>query len=195
MHVMKRALRHFVLLTALLALVPATAAAVAPIKIVQDCGDSDSLEGSYSNGDLQKALKLVRGDLAEYSNCKSVIAAAIGKGPKAGASGKDGEPIDPDLNNDGVVTPKERRIAKQRERAARRESRELSAIGDSLSPDAGDSTAAGSGDSSGGGSLPMILTLIALALLAVGGGLWYTAKRNPAVANALRRVPLPGKHS
>ena len=195
MHVMKRALPHFVLLALLLALVPATAAATAPITIVRDCADSDSLEGSYSNSDLQKALKLVRGDLAEYSNCKAIIAAAKGGGPKAKAAGKDGGRIDPDLNGDGVVTPRERRIAKQRERAARRESRELAAIGDTLSPDGDSAAGGGSGSSSGGGSLPMILTLIALALLAVGGGLWYTAKRNPAVANALRRVPLPGKHS
>jgi hypothetical protein len=192
---MKRALRHFVLLTALLALVPATAAATSPIAIVRDCADSDSLEGSYSNADLKRAVNRVRGDLAEYSNCKSIIQAAIGKGPKAG--GKDGAPIDPDLNNDGVVTPKERRIAKKLERAAkRREQQELAAIGDSLSPDGDSSSVGGASDgSSGGGSLPMILTLIALALLAVGAGLWYTAKRNPAVANALRRVPLPGKHS
>jgi hypothetical protein len=194
MHPMKRALRHFVLLAALMALVlPASAAATSPMTIVRDCADSDSLEGSYSNSDLQKALKLVRGDLAEYSNCKAVISAAKGGGPKAMASGKGG-PIDPDLNNDGVVTPRERRIAAKRAREQRREDRELAVIGDSLSPD-GDSSASGSGGSSGGGSLPMILTLVALALLAVGGGLWYTAKRNPAVANALRRVPLPGKHS
>lgn len=194
MHPMKRALQHFVLVAALLALVPATAAATSPIAIVRDCADSDSLEGSYSNADLKRAVNRVRGDLAEYSNCKSIIQAAIGNGPKAG--GKAGAPIDPDLNNDGVVTPRERRIAKKLEaRAAKREQRELAAIGDTLSPDGDDSSPAGGAGSSGGGSLPMILTLIALALLAVGGGLWYTAKRNPAVANALRRVPLPGKHS
>jgi hypothetical protein len=194
MHSMTRALRHLVLLMALMALVPATAAATAPITIVRDCADSDSLEGSYSNADLKRAVNRVRGDLAEYSNCKAIISAAIGKGPRAGASGKGGGPIDPDLNNDGVVTPKERRIAAKRARAARRENRELAAIGDSLSPD-GDSSSAGGSGGSGGGSLPMILTLIALALLAIGAGLWYTARRNPAVANALRRVPLPGKHS
>ena len=150
MHVMKRALPHFVLLALLLALVPATAAATAPITIVRDCADSDSLEGSYSNSDLQKALKLVRGDLAEYSNCKAIIAAAKGGGPKAKAAGKDGGRIDPDLNGDGVVTPRERRIAKQRERAARRESRELAAIGDTLSPDGDSAAGGGSGSSSGG---------------------------------------------
>lgn len=181
------------LLAALMALVPATAAATPPIEIVQDCLDSDSLEGDYSNAELNRALKLVRGDRAEYSNCKAIISAARGKGPKAEAAGKGGLP-DADLNNDGVVTPKEKRIAKERARAAKREQRELAAIGDSLSPD-GDSAAGGSGGSDGGGSLPMILSLIALALLAAGGALWYTAKRNPAVANALRRVPLPGKHS
>ncbi|HYJ00510.1 MAG TPA: hypothetical protein VEX36_12645 [Thermoleophilaceae bacterium] len=189
---MKRALRHFVLLAALLALVPATAAATSPNTILQDCLDSDSLEGDYSNRDLNEAVKLVRGDRAEYSNCKAIILAAR-KGRKAGA-GK-GVPPDADLNNDGVVTPKEKRIAKQRARAARREQGELAAIGDSLSPDDADASGTGGAGGSGGSSLPMILTLIALALVAVGGGLWYTAKRNPAVANALRRVPLPGKHS
>jgi hypothetical protein len=192
MYSMKRALRHFVLLAALLALVPATAAATSPNAILQDCLDSDSLEGDYSNRDLSEAVKLVRGDRAEYSNCKAIILAAR-KGRKAGPSGDGGLP-DADLNDDGVVTPKERRIAKKRARAARREQGELAAIGDTLSPD-GDLPAGGGSGGSGGSSLPMILTLIALALLAAGGGLWYTAKRNPAVANALRRVPLPGKHS
>lgn len=193
MHQMKRALRHSVLLTALLVILPATAAATSPITIVRDCADSDSLEGSYSNADLKRAVNRVRGDLAEYSNCKAIIQAAIGKGPKAG--GKGGGRIDPDLNNDGVVTPRERRIAKKLQRAARREKRELAAIGDSLSPDGDSASAGGSGGGSGGSSLPMILSLIALALLVAGTGLWYTARRNPAVANALRRVPLPGKHS
>ena len=188
---MKTVLRHFALLTVLLALVPATAAATEPMTIVRDCADSDSLEGSYSNGDLQRAVKLVRGDLAEYSNCKAVISAAIGKGPKAGAAGKGGGPKSADLNHDGVISPAERRVAAKRARAERREQRELAAIGDSLSP--GDSSGA-AGGSSGGTQLPLILALIALVLLATGGGLWYTAKRNPAVANALRRVPLPGKH-
>lgn len=194
-HPMTRALRHFVLLTALLALVPAAAAATSPMTIVRDCADSDSLEGSYSNKDLQKALKLVRGDLAEYSNCKAVISAARGGGPNARKSGAGGAPIDPDLNNDGVVTPRERRIAAKRARAQQREDRELAAIGDSLDSDDDSSAGGGGGGSSDGSSLPMILTVLALVLLAAGAGLWYTAKRNPAVANALRRVPLPGKHS
>lgn len=191
---MKRALRHFVLLMALMALVPATAAATDPMTIVRDCGDSDSLEGSYSNADLKRAVNLVRGDLAEYSNCRAIISAAIGKGPKAGAAGKSGGLEPADLNDDGVISPAEKRVARKRARAKRREDQELAAIGDSLNSDGG-SSATGSDDSSGGSSLPMILTLIALVLLAAGGGLWYTAKRNPAVANALRRVPLPGKNS
>jgi hypothetical protein len=41
----------------------------------------------------------------------------------------------------------------------------------------------------------MVLILVALLCAGTGGGLWYASKRNPAVANALRRVPLPFRNS
>jgi hypothetical protein len=193
MHAMNRATRHFVLLTALaVVLAPAQSAGASALDVVQDCADSNSLEGSYSDRELRQARGQVPSDLDEYSDCSAIIAAAIGKGgPKAKASGDGGSGAAPaDANGDGRVTPAEKRAATKRKQE-RQERRQLASLGDDITPDG--ASALTSDDSSDGTPLPLVLSLIALLCLGAGAGVWYAARRNPAVANALRRVPLPGK--
>jgi hypothetical protein len=189
---MKRAIRQLIALAAVLAAIPAATAVAGPIDIIRDCVDDERLQGNYSDAQLQNALRTLRGDADEYSNCRSIIGAAIGGGPdgKGSRDGADGRGAD--LDGDGKITPAERRKwREQQERERERERRQIAAIGNGFGGIGGDYDGTG-GDrasSSGGGMpLPLILALVALTLAAVGGGTWYAAQRNPAVANALRRV-------
>ena len=176
-----------------LLLLPVQAASASPLNVQRDCADSDSFERKHSRGDLQATLPKVQADLAEYGTCRQMILAALAAMKKKGTGGGDGAAaIDPDLNGDGVVTPKEKRIAKKLAKELReKRSREIAAVSDDLIQDDA-ATASGGGDGGGGNSsLPIVLLVVALLCAATGGGLWYASKRNPSVANALRRVPLP----
>lgn len=72
-------------LLALLLLVVIGAFAAAPAgatsvgTILDDCSNSPTglLQGSYSKGDLRKAIKGVRGDVAEYTGCYDAITAEL----------------------------------------------------------------------------------------------------------------------
>lgn len=192
---MKRAIRQLTLPTALavlVLLVPAQAANASVLAVQQDCADSDSFERKHSRADLKRTLKQIQADLAEYGTCKEMIQDALAALKTGGGAGGAGGP-NADLNGDGIVTPKERRIAAklERERREQRE-RQLAGIDEDLVQD-------GAGASGGGGSggmpLPLILTLVALGCATLGGGLWYASQRNPAVANAFRRVQLPFRNS
>ncbi|HWM09594.1 MAG TPA: hypothetical protein VNO82_09615 [Solirubrobacteraceae bacterium] len=178
-------------LVVLALLVPAQASASA-LSVQQDCADSDVFERKHSRGDLESALDKVQADVAEYTECERMILAALAALKSKGGSGRGAE-IDADLNNDGVITPKERRIAAKRAKQAReKRNRQIAAVTDDLVQD---DAAAASAGGSGGPSAPLILALVALLCAGAGGGLWYASKRNPAVANALRRVPVPFRNS
>jgi hypothetical protein len=196
---MIKAIRQLLPIVAILAALPAQAAfAASPNDVIRDCANDGTLNGDYSRGELNAALGNVKGDVAEYTDCRAAIGAALsslgGGGPKAKLSKKGGGPgaSSDDLNADGKVTPAERRAAKRARK--RHERRQLAAIGDGLSP-GGPSALGSEGAGSGGMPAALVLALIALAGLGIGTGTWYAARRYPAVANALSRVPLPLKRS
>jgi hypothetical protein len=199
---MKRAIRQLTLPAAMVVLallVPVQAASASPLDVQRDCADSDSFERAHSRADLQAALGEIQADLAEYGTCKQMILAALatakaktdtpnGGGGAAGASA--------DLDGDGVVTPQEKKVVAKRAKKKREQRKqELAEVGDALTQDDAGISSSGNGGSSGGTPLPLILTLVALLCAGVGGGVWYVSKRNPAVANALRRVPLPFRNT
>lgn len=195
---MERAIRQLMLPTVLVVLAllaPAQAATASTLDVQRDCADSDVFEKKHSRADLRATLPKVQADLAEYGTCKQMILAALAAlKTKAGASGSGGGTIDPDLNGDGVVTPTEKRIAAKRAKEKReKRNKQIAAVSDDLVQD--DAATVSGGGGSGGSSLPLILTLVALLCAGLGGGLWYASKRNPAVANTLRRVPLPFRNT
>jgi hypothetical protein len=194
---MKRAIRQLLLPTALVVLailVPAQAASASVLAVEQDCADSDVFEQKHSEADLRAALTQIQADLAEYGTCKQMINAALAAMAKADASKNSGDdgPDSPaaDIDGDGVVTPEEKAVAaKQAKQKQKQRNQEIAAVSDELVQD---DVATASGDSgSGGTSLPLILAIVALLCAGIGGGVWYAAKRNPAFANALRRVAPP----
>lgn len=162
-------------------------------RVLRDCVlHDDGLHGSYTRSQLQEAKRNVTGERLAYTECLAEISAAMNatSGGKKGSKGGDGRVV-LDRNGDGVVTPAERRAAK---RAKQRQEDELDDVSNTLKQDTG-GVAGGGGDSSGGGGLGLVLAIVVLSLLAFAAAAWYAARRNPAIANALRRVPLPGRHS
>jgi hypothetical protein len=175
-----------------LALTLPTQAAASTLDVKQDCADSDTFEQKHSRADLQNTLNEIPADLTEYGTCKQMIAAELAQLNKANASNNsdDGPSAKAaDLDGDGVVTPEEKAtVAKKAREKQKQRNQEIAAVSDDLVQD---DAATVTGDDSGGTSLPLILAIVALLCAGLGGGLWYAAKRNPAVANALRRVSPP----
>lgn len=194
---MNRTIRQLLLPTAfvvLAILMPAQASA-SVLAVEQDCADSDVFEQKHSRQDLQDALTQIQADLAEYGTCRQMINAALAAMAKADArknsNGGDGPGATAaDLDGDGVVTPEEKAVAiKRAKQKQKQRNQEIAAISDDLVQDDAATSVGDSG--SGGPSLPLILAIVALLCAGIGGGVWYAAKRNPAFANALRRVAPP----
>jgi hypothetical protein len=184
------------LLAVAMALVAAAPASAGWKEVLIDCANNDPIQGDYKRHVLQEAKQHVTGDRLAYTECTAEISAAIAKLSKSkggsgdGDGGAGGAP-NADLNGDGVVTPAEKRKAKEKKE---RQEQSVASVNDTLKPDgdAGSGTLAGD-TASDDSSLPLILAIVLAALLVAAGGAWYAAQRNPAIANALRRVPLPGR--
>jgi hypothetical protein len=193
---MKRTIRQLLLPTTfvvLAILVPAQTASASALAVQQDCADSDVFERKHSEADLRAALQEIQADLAEYGTCKQMINAELAALTKVDSSknsgGGPGASV-ADLDGDGVVTPDEQEAAAKKVKDKQKQrSQEIAAVSDELIQDDA-ATATGSGGEDGP-SLPLILAIVALLGAGIGGGVWYAAKRNPAFANALRRVSPP----
>ena len=170
-------------LIALLVL-PATAQASA----LTDCVSDNDLDRHYSNSELQKALDDLPTDSDEYGNCREILSGAITSGSDRGGgrpanAGPDGGPLSPN---------------EQSQRG--KDNQDLAAIagdggGDPRAPsvEVGSETVEPGSNglfdlSSASNDLPvpLLLALIALAVLAVTGLLVALRGRIPARA----RVPL-----
>jgi hypothetical protein len=192
-HTVTRVVRKLLPLTVLAALAAPAAAHADP---VSDCAKDGKLDHQYSNEQLKKALDNIPSDLAEYSDCQQVISSAIhsdsGKGQghaKAHDSGA-GKPVSP-----------------QEQKARDKDSKELAGItgdsgGDPPTPDlqvGGKDVKPGSNglfdlaSSSNDLPVPLLVALIAIALLAVAGGVMALRSRVPALARLplLSKIPTP----
>jgi hypothetical protein len=182
-----RVVRKLLPLTVLAVLALPVAAHADP---VSDCAQDGKLDQSYSNGQLKKALDNIPSDLAEYSDCQQVIGSAIhsdsGKGKGHAQADAAGKPVS------------------AKEQAARdKDARQLAGItgdsgGDPPTPNlqvGGEDVKPGSNglfdlaSSSNDLPVPLLVALIAIALLAVAGGLMALRSRVPALA----RLPLLSK--
>ena len=177
-------------LAAMAVLVLPPAAAAAPGDVVRDCAEDGSLDGSYSDADKRAALGQIPTDIDEYSDCRSVISGSIG-GDKATAGASSSGASAPGTT---AATPQARsKAAAQRARTVRearirsaRRAREKSLGARAVDPrDSGVFRAA---NTANGMPLPFTLALVALALIALAGGLLTLWRRNPAFAGAVRRV-------
>jgi hypothetical protein len=174
------------LAVAVLALVALPGSATA--NPVIDCARDGDLDKKYSNAELRRAIDRIPGDLDEYSNCREVLSGAITGGSDKGGNrptvGADGSPVPPD------------------EQAARgKDNEDLAAItgdpdenrpnvevgGERVEP--GDNGLFDLASASNDLPVPLLVALVALAILAVIGGLVALRERIPA----LSRIPLLSK--
>ena len=167
--------------------------------VLRDCAEDGTVDGKYSKQEKRAALRKMPGEMKEYTDCEQEIKASIA-GAKAkssgngggsdgsgfGGSGASGGRVDPDINGDGTITPPERAEATKRNRALAQADTEKQ-LGDRAT-EPKDASAFNNASTSNGLSLPAVLALIALGLLAIGGGLYLLWRRNPEL---LRRVPIP----
>jgi hypothetical protein len=159
---------------------------------VRDCNTDGDLDKQYSNAELRNALDRLPTDLDEYSNCREILSGAITSGSDKGGNrptaGADGSPLSP------------------AEQAARAEdSEDLAAItGD---PEAHPpSVKVGDEEVEPGSNglfdlasasndlpMPLLAALIAMALLALLGGIVALRERIPALARIplLSKIPTP----
>jgi hypothetical protein len=188
-----RVVRNLFLLGALaLLVVPSAAQAADP---VLDCARDNDQDRSYSNSELKEALDNIPTDSDEYGLCREVIAGAIHGGSDKG----EGRPKAAGSNGEGISPEEQGSRAKDAE--------ELSALtgdtgsdpapptvdvgGESVSPndDGTFDLASASNDL----PAPLLVALIALALLAITGVLVALRGRIPALARipVLSKIPTP----
>jgi hypothetical protein len=184
---MTRVIQTLIVLVALCALaVPAAQAGYQDV--IKDCAQDGKLDKKYSDAELIKAKKKLPADLNEYSDCRDVIGAAIGgAGRPSGGGGSGGG------SSGGAATggPPAAQAARAQDKNA------LAKIAHSArkpSVKVGDQTVApgknglfSTASAKNGLPLPLLLALIAMAIVALSGGLYALRKRIPALA----KVPLP----
>jgi hypothetical protein len=174
------------LVLAVLALLALPAGAMADPVI--DCARDGDLDKKYSNAELRKAIDRIPGDLDEYSNCREILSGAITGGSDKGGNrptaGADGSPLPADeqaargKDTDDLASitgsPDENRPSV--EVGGQRVEPESNGLFDLAS-------------ASNDVPVPLLVALIALAVVAVIGGLVALRERIPA----LSRIPLLSK--
>ena len=176
-----------VLLAALGALALPASALASPGQVIRDCAEDGSLDRKYSNSDLKKARKKLPSDLDEYSDCREVIGAAIDRSPDGGGSGGPG-------GSGGAGAPSAPTPEDQAALEDLRSGKEPPSVkigGEEVEP--GKSGLFDLASARQEIPTPLLLALIALGLLALGGGAYVLRRRIPALAGLSARLPsLPG---
>ena len=176
------------LVLAVLALVALPGSAMADP--ISDCNTDGDLDKKYSNKQLREAIENLPTDLDEYSNCREILSGAITSGSDKGGNR-------PTLGADGSPLPAEEQAARAQDNedlaaitADPEESPPSVKVGDEEvepGPNGLFDLASASNDL----PVPLLVALIALALVALIGGLVAMRERIPALA----RVPLLSKIS
>jgi hypothetical protein len=176
-----RVAQIFVVLLALA--LPAVAQASAG-DVIRDCAQDGDLDHHYSNSELRQAKQSLPSDLSEYSDCRDVIAGALTSGSDKGR-GRNNTP----KGGAGATAKVAEQTARKADAAAlaslSRHKPKLQVGGETVEP--GSNGLFNLSSASNGLPLPLLLSLIAVGLLAVVGGLYALRRRIPWLA----RLPLP----
>jgi hypothetical protein len=185
-----RAATRLLVLTVLAVLALPGSAMANPIL---DCSDNGKLDKPYSNERLRKALDDLPTDLDEYSNCREILSGAI-----TGGSDKGG-------NRPAVAGPDGSGLPPEEHAARAEDNEDLAAI--TADPESNPPSVEVGGEEVEPGSnglfdlatssndlpAPLLVALIALALVALIGGLVAVRERAPALARIplLSKIPTP----
>jgi hypothetical protein len=204
--------RHLLLLAALPLLLLAfsgSAFAAGPLQVIKDCNQDGQLNRKYSNKELRKALDNLPSDIDEYSDCRDVIGGAItGGSDKGGNRGTGGSGADGGGGSSGAggtggnaapITPEEQ-AARTQDQAdlqalgtpeSRENSPPIDVGGEQVKP--GSNGLFDLASASNSLPTPLLIALIALALLAIAGGVVALRGRLPALARIplLSKIPTP----
>lgn len=184
--------RHLIVPAAVLAAMACTSTAAASgTDVLRACLNEQSLD-RFSDAEKRDALNQLAADQDEYSDCRSVIGAAIG-GKKVTATASSNSPATAAVKGTSARVRKAKAQQAQRARAERRV-RARKVREEKLGPRIADPRDPGlfkAASTANGMPLPVLLAVVALALLILTGGLLALSRRNPRLAGVLRRVSLP----
>jgi hypothetical protein len=184
--------RHLIAPVAVLAALACTSTAAASgTDVLRACLNEQSLD-RFSDAEKRDALNQLAADQDEYSDCRSVIGAAIGS-KKLIATASSNTPATAAAKQ---TSPRARKAKAQQARKARalRRVRARRVREEKLGPRIADPRDPGlfkAASTANGLPLPLLLAVIALTLLTLLGGLLALSRRNPRLAGVLRRVSLP----
>jgi hypothetical protein len=155
---------------------------------ITDCSSDGDLDEQWSNAELRRAIDKLPTDLDEYSNCREVLAGAITGGSDKGGSR-------PTPSTDGAALPPEEHVARAQDNEdlkAITEDPEKSPPSVQVGEEKVEPGSNGLFDLASASNdlpVPLLVALIALALVALIGGLVAMRERIPA----LSRIPLLSK--
>ena len=168
---------------------PGSAMAQSPIA---DCSDDGALDRKYDNKQLRDAIDRLPTDLDEYSNCRELLTNAITSGSDRGGNR-------PTLGADGSPLPPEEQAARATDNedlaaitADPEKSPPSVKVGDE-EVEPGSNGLFDLASASNDLPVPLLVALIALALVALIGGLVAMRERIPALARIplLSKIPTP----
>jgi hypothetical protein len=188
-HVIRAATRLLVLAVLALMALPGSAMAQDPIR---DCNSDGDLDNKYGNKELRDAIERLPTDLDEYSNCREILSNAITSGSDRGGGR-------PTLGADGSPLPPEEQAARATDNedlaaitADPEKSPPSVKVGDE-EVEPGSNGLFDLASASNDLPVPLLVALIALAFVALIGGLVALRERIPALARIplLSKIPTP----
>lgn len=193
-----RLLRNSLLVALLVALCALVASASSFAGPIEDCADDGQIQGNYTNQQKQQALKNLPSDLSEYSDCAELLNTPNAKGPGSGSggggSGGGGGTTTTTTTQPSAAAKKASAADRARRQRAKDKIDKLSSggkpklglDGDAISP--GDAGLYDLASATHAIPTPIVLALIAVALLTLAGLTLATRRRYPALAG---RVTTP----
>jgi hypothetical protein len=187
--VIRAATRLLVLAVLALMALPGSAMAQDPIR---DCNSDGDLDNKYGNKELRDAIERLPTDLDEYSNCREILSNAITSGSDRGGGR-------PTLGADGSPLPPEEQAARATDNedlaaitADPEKSPPSVKVGDE-EVEPGSNGLFDLASASNDLPVPLLVALIALAFVALIGGLVALRERIPALARIplLSKIPTP----
>jgi hypothetical protein len=186
-------LRHIFLVLAAMAVLGAAApAAFANYHdVIRECYNTGQLTpGKYSRQDLKQARRHLPADIKEYSDCQSLINAALAAGNKGSGGGGYTPPLNPALTTpSGAIAGSQQAYNDLSAATAPNRSSvppQISIAGSKLSPSTGGVINAAKRSGANTLPFPLILSLAALAAMAALGAVAVLRQRWPQI----RRAPL-----
>lgn len=162
--------------------------------VIRECYNTGELPaGKYSRHDLLQARHHLPSDIKEYSDCEDLINAALAAGNKKPGGGGGAPPAPP--ANPAYRTPSGAMASSQGDVDALNQATkpgqarpQIAVAGSKLSPSTGGVINAAKNSDANSLPLPLLLSLIALAAMAVLGGASVLRGRWPQIRRASLRI-------